>query len=568
MDREEIAKAFSDQFMDEHVISAIQIVPGGVCKVTFESSGIKADLCSRDICTVGGVDCRVLNHAKRVTQVQVHYYPFENDLDPLFKVLAPFGEVKRTRFQHWTNVPNIRTGTILLDVILKHDIPRSLQVGKLRVKVWYRDQPLCCDICRGPHKVADCDLRGKCRRCGEEGHFARACPRPWAPINDAASRASAGVDPTPAEAAGRSTTTGAASVATRAPVADADLDGDPGAAPPSSQAPSEPDSLDGATFDSSACTPVMDCTPPASLSSDLRDNQLDELSSQPLLSPAPSESDPDSLDGVTVDSVLIPPAPRGTPVSGLPNVDDAPKDGSTGLLDKLKTKVGFKKKVISTYVSDISLNIGNTHSAKGKVISTNESDSSLNKGNAHNVKGKVISTNESDSSLNKGNAHNVKGKVISTNESDISLNSGNISNESVINNNVSSQNLLEDGQIPEYIGQGILAGRSDSEMDLEVESQKRPYPDSSEDTVDSDHFSVPTKPAPRPPKKKPPVVVSSGKSRPVPVADHGRDRSRSPSGRPPSASRSASSGKHSLPSGVGYEPKPPRGSGGSKNPKK
>lgn len=260
------------------------------------------------------------------------------------------------------------------------------------------------------------------------------------------------------------------------------------------------------------------------------------------------------MDGATVDSVLFSPVSRGTPVSGLPNVDGAAKDSSTELLDKLKTKVGFNKK----------------KEHKEKVINTYDSDISLNNGNTHNAKGKVISTNESDIGLNKGNAHNVKGKVISTTGSDISLNSGNINNESVISNNVSSQNLLEDGQIPEYIGQGILGGRSDSEVDLAVESQKRPHPDSSEDTVDSDHFSVPAKPAPRPSKKTPPVVVSSGKSRPVPVAEHGRDRSRSrsPPGRLPSASRSASSGKHSLPSGVGYEPKPPRGSGGSKGPKK
>lgn len=60
----------------------------------------------------------------------------------------------------------------------------------------------------------------------------------------------------------------------------------------------------------------------------------------------------------------------------------------------------------------------------------------------------------------------------------------------------------------EYIGQGVLTGWSDSEMDLAVESQKCAHPDSSEDTADSDHFSVPAKPAPHPPKKTPPVVVS------------------------------------------------------------
>ena len=438
MEREAIAQTFYDQFHDEHVISAIQIVPGGVCKVTFESAGVKHDLCSREICNVGGVDCRVLNYAQHTTPVQIHHYPFEDDLEPLFKVLSPFGVVKRTRFQHWTNIPEMPTGTILLDVVLNHHIPSTLEVGKMRVKVWYRDQPLCCDVCKGPHRVTDCDLRGKCRRCGGEGHFARACRRPWARTGDAASRASDAADPTPAEAAGRAAVTDATSDANRAPVADADhaagphADGPHDAALPTSQALSEPDSLDGATFDSSACTPAVDATPSAS---DHRDNQLDELSSQPLLfSPAPSSSDLDSLDGATVDSGLISPAPRGTPVSSLPNVDGAAKEGSTGLLDKLKSKVG------------------------------------LNKKKEH--KEKVINTYDSDISLSTGNTHNDKGEVISTNESDISVNNGNINNESVISNNDSSQNLLDDGQITEYIGQGILAGRSNSEMDLVVESQK------------------------------------------------------------------------------------------------
>ena len=263
---------------------------------------------------------------------------------------------------------------------------------------------------------------------------------------------------------------------------------------------------------------------------------MDELSSQPLLfPPAPSSSDFDSLDGATVDSGLISPVPRDTPVSSLPNVDGAAKEGSTGLLDKLKTKVG------------------------------------LNKKKEH--KEKVINTYDSDISLNNGNTHNDKGKVINTNESDISLNNGNINNESVISNNDSSQNLLDDGQITEYIGQGILAGRSDSEMDLVVESQKHAHPDSSKDTADSDTvitflclLSLPLVLL----KKNLLSLSPGGKSRPVPIAEHGRDRSRSrsPLGRSFSASRSASSGKHPLPSGVGYEPRLPRGSGGSKGSEK
>lgn len=143
---------------------------------------------------------------------------------------------------------------------------------------------------------------------------------------------------TPAEAAGRATVTEAASEANGAPVADADhaagphADGAPDATLPTSRTLSEPDSLDGATFDSSARTLVVDATPSASLFFDHRDNQLDELSSQPLLfSPAPSSSDFDSLDGATVDSGLVSPVPRGTPVSSLPTVEGAAKEGSTEL---------------------------------------------------------------------------------------------------------------------------------------------------------------------------------------------------------------------------------------------
>ena len=61
------------------------------------------------------------------------------------------------------------------------------------------------------------------------------------------------------------------------------------------------------------------------------------------------------------------------------------------------------------------------------------------------------------------------------------------------------------------------------------------------------------------------MVVSSGKSRSIPVVQHGQDFShscsQSPSGRLPSVSHSTSSGKHNLTFSIGYEPKPPTGSG-------
>ena len=82
-EREDIAKRFYDQYGEDHPIDAIQIVPGGVCKVTFKSRESKISLFSQESLTFGGVDCRVLNYAKRIPKVQIHYYPVEADLDPL-----------------------------------------------------------------------------------------------------------------------------------------------------------------------------------------------------------------------------------------------------------------------------------------------------------------------------------------------------------------------------------------------------------------------------------------------------------------------------------------------------
>ena len=74
----------------------------------------------------------------------------------------------------------------------------------------------------------------------------------------------------------------------------------------------------------SNATPTVGSTPPPS--SDLRDNQLDELASQPLLpSLALSGADFDSLQGATVtsacfDSPVPPPSPGKGPSSSTSNV--------------------------------------------------------------------------------------------------------------------------------------------------------------------------------------------------------------------------------------------------------
>ena len=44
--------------------------------------------------------------------------------------------------------------------------------------MWYKGQPLVCDICNDNHKAADCPLKAKCRRCHQAGNFVRKFPKP------------------------------------------------------------------------------------------------------------------------------------------------------------------------------------------------------------------------------------------------------------------------------------------------------------------------------------------------------------------------------------------------------
>ena len=166
-----IGKSLSGQ------IDSIQVCPGGIIRVSFLDPQSKRSYEEAGSISFDDVCCQVLCSTP-VTHVLVYLFPFEGSNDHIKEALKYFGEIKEVKCQQWTNVPGVATGTRIVRMVRRHEIPRNIVIDGVKCRVWYKGQPLVCDICSNNHKAADCPLRGKCRRCHQAGHFVRECPKP------------------------------------------------------------------------------------------------------------------------------------------------------------------------------------------------------------------------------------------------------------------------------------------------------------------------------------------------------------------------------------------------------
>ena len=212
--RVDIAKCIHAKFASHFPVDSVQFVPGGNVQVTFRSDVAKRSVESVDTIAIGSVQCRVVLPGPRMENVLVFHYPFESNPSALRRVLSSYGEVHDVTMQHYPDLNSVATGTRIVRMVRKSSIPRSLDIDGTLVKVWYRGQPIECDVCgKSGHVSKVCPLKGKCRRCLQPGHMARNCtnaPRAWdtAPSSGDAVPSSgssvAALDPTPAEAAAAS----------------------------------------------------------------------------------------------------------------------------------------------------------------------------------------------------------------------------------------------------------------------------------------------------------------------------------------------------------------------------
>lgn len=107
-------------------------------------------------------------------------YPYEDSAEDISSFFADFGVVKGVRYQKYLRNGDIATGTRLIDIVLSKTPPRMAIINGSTCRVWYRGQPIMCNICAAVgHKSLNCPYKNKCRLCKQEGHFARNCPYPW-----------------------------------------------------------------------------------------------------------------------------------------------------------------------------------------------------------------------------------------------------------------------------------------------------------------------------------------------------------------------------------------------------
>ena len=330
---------------------------------------------------------RWLGGGARLESVLVFHLPYELDNGLVQTKIQEFGEVGGIRHQLHPD-STVHTGILVVHMVRKGTIPRHISVEGWSGKVWYRGQPVECDICGTGHVSRVCPMRNKCRFCGAEGHFACSCPGgngvDWGEVNPQ------GETDAPADGQG--------SVDLR----DNQLDELPSQNAPGSSAGSascaDPDSLEGATVVSQASTDM----------------------SQSVLAGLALNSD--SADAPNSDSVNLnsnsPDAPNSDSVN-LNNCTDLPSNVSNVPLNN------------EMEVIDSNCNSGNV-SDISECEMGNSSDNNVN-GNSEGT----ISNNSND----------INGVVISNDNGNSESNISGNSELNITENSGSSDSDSEDGEI-------------------------------------------------------------------------------------------------------------------------
>ena len=177
----DIVKIVVEHFASENVkVLSVQQCPGKIARVTFHDRAASDMIRLRGELEMGGVKVAVVPPPPpppNWVNVNVYGLPYDAPCSYVEDALKFFGKIQEVRFQRYTHLPDVATGTRIVRIDLKRSIPRFVKIHSYRCKIWYRGQPTYCDICKeSTHLAFNCPFKGKCLACGKAGHFARKCP--------------------------------------------------------------------------------------------------------------------------------------------------------------------------------------------------------------------------------------------------------------------------------------------------------------------------------------------------------------------------------------------------------
>ena len=163
-------------------LSCIQFVRGGKVRVSFREKSVRDYHLSEGVRFDGQV-IPVTRDADKVAFVYLRDLPYEVAEENVSDFFKTYGEVLAVERSVSAEFPSLYNGNRVIKMILKDPLPYFLSVCGCNCRVWYRDQPVQCFVCREVgHRAQSCPLSGRCRRCHQPGHVARDCTWAWDPV--------------------------------------------------------------------------------------------------------------------------------------------------------------------------------------------------------------------------------------------------------------------------------------------------------------------------------------------------------------------------------------------------
>lgn len=131
-----------------------------------------------EVIGLNGVKCPIVSGGPSAQNILIYHFPYKEENACLQAFLSPFRKVLSVKYQHYRDMPDVSTGTRIVQMVRQKAIPGNLNIGSHTVKCWYVGHPTECDICQGAHVAKDCPICGECRNCHQKGHLAKECPTP------------------------------------------------------------------------------------------------------------------------------------------------------------------------------------------------------------------------------------------------------------------------------------------------------------------------------------------------------------------------------------------------------